>query len=167
MSNNEALTCIAPGDGESILVMTDLVTVKVRGQNSGERFALTEVLTPPRGGPPLLHRHRDAETFYILEGSFRFDTLQDGQIMSIEAAPGSVVHIPSLVWHNYKNITATHSKMMVVLQPGEMIDFFRELGVPATGETNTPRPSGPPDMHRVMEIQEKHHVESLNLPVKM
>lgn len=166
MANHDALTCLAPGDGELILVMTELVTVKVRGENSGGRFVLTEVSTPPQGGPPMMHRHFDEETFYIFEGFYRFDTLQDDQIMSIEAVTGSVVHIPSLVWHNYKNTGAVLGKMMVVLQPGDMINFFRELGVTAKVETNTPPKLEPPDMLRILEIQKKHHVESLNIPLK-
>ncbi len=162
----QAMSQIGRDEGESILVMTDLVTVKLRSQEGPGAFVLTEVSSPPQGGPPGLHRHPDQETFYVLEGMFRFDTLQGGQPTSVEARAGTVIHIPSMAWHNYKNVGQAPGKLLVILQPGEMIDFFRELGVPVTDRTNLPRPSGPPDMQRVMAITAKHHVEMMRPPVK-
>jgi len=158
-TTEQAMFHILNGVGESILVVSDLVTVKIRGQNSGGAFVLTEVSTPPQGGPPGLHRHSDQETFYVLESVYRFDTQQGDRPSSLEATCGSVIHIPSMVWHNYKNIGQVPGKLMVVLQPGNMLDFFRELGVVVSDKTNLPRPSGPPDMQRVMAIMKKHHVE--------
>jgi mannose-6-phosphate isomerase-like protein (cupin superfamily) len=158
MTSN-TLTHIAPGLGESIQVMTDRVTVRLQGESSYGPFALVEVSTPPQGGPPALHRHADQEVFRVLQGTFRFDTIADGQPASVEATAGSVVLIPSMVWHNYRNIGDTPGTLLVVLQPGDMISFFRELGTPAAGAGSTPRPPGPPDRSRVVAIAEKHHVE--------
>jgi len=156
---DQGLSHIPASEGESILVMTDLVTVKVPSQATGGIFVLTEVITQPQGGPPMLHRHPDQETFYVLEGRFRFDMLQADQPSSIEAVPGSVIHIPSMTWHNYQNIDTTSGKLLVVMQPGDMLDFFRELGIAVTDRTSLPQPSGPPDMQRIMAITKKHQVE--------
>ena len=158
----EALRHVPAGEGETLQVMLDQSTLKVRRREPGSAFALSEVATPPQGGPPGLHRHPDQETFYVLEGRYRFDTLHDGQPRSLEAGPGDVVHIPSLVWHNYKNIGATPGKQIVILQPGDLIDFFLELGVPVSDKANPPRPSGPPDMARIAAIMRKHHVEMMD-----
>lgn len=163
-TTRNALSLVAASEGENILVITDLLTVKVQSEDTKGMYAVTEVSTPPQGGPPGLHRHPSQETFYILEGTVRFDTMQDGQPHSLEVTPGSVVHIPSMTWHNYKNIGATPSKMLAILQPGDMLDFFRELGIPVTDKTNLPRPSGPPDMQRVKAITQKHHVEMMGPP---
>ena len=159
--SDAAVTYIPTGEGDSILVMTDLVTVKVRSKVDGAAFAFSEVSTPPLGGPPALHRHPDQETFYVLEGMFRFDTIQDDRPSSVEATSGAVIHIPGMVWHNYKNIGKTPGKLLVLLQPGGMIEFFKELGVAVGDQANPPRPSGPPDMARAMAIMQKHHVEIL------
>ncbi len=158
---DKEMTFVSSGEGEAILVMTDLVTVKARSENVDGAFVLAEVSSPPQGGPPMLHRHPDEETFYVLEGIFRFETMQDNQVQSVEATAGSVLHIPSMVWHNYKNIGSVPGKLIAVMKPGDMIDFFRELGIPVTDTSNLPRPSGPPDMQRVMAITRKHHVEML------
>ena len=140
MATDDSLAYVAPGEGEAILVMADLVTVKVRNDKGDNPFALTEVSTPPQGGPPSLHRHLDAETFYVIEGRFRFDTMQGDQPSSVEGGPGTVVHIPSMVWHNYKNVGETSGRMAALLQPGDMIDFFPRVGHPRgrQGESSPP-----------------------------
>jgi quercetin dioxygenase-like cupin family protein len=161
---DQRISYLSGHEGETILVMTDFVTIKFRGEDGDGIFVLAEVVSPPQGGPPMLHRHKDEETFYVLDGLFRFDTLQENHLDSITTTPGSVIHIPSMVWHNYKNIGATPGKLLVVLQPGDMVDFFRELGVAVMDKTNFPRPAGPPDMQRVMAITKKYHVEMMEPP---
>lgn len=155
----QAMLHLPTGVGESILVMSDLVTVKIRGQDSGGAFVVTEVSTPPQSGPPGLHRHPDQETFYVLEGTYRFDTLQGERRSSFEATRGSVVHIPSMVWHNYKNIGQVPGKVLVVLQPGNMLDFFRDLGIVVSDTSSIPQPAAPPNIQRVTAIVRKHSVE--------
>ena len=105
--------------------------------------------------------HLDEETFFVREGVYRFDTLGQGERHSLEATSGAVVHVPSLAWHNYKNVGQTPGKLVVLVQPGDLIDFFRELGIPVTDRTNLPRLAGPPDLARVAAITKKHHVEMM------
>ena len=164
LATEQAVFQVPAGEGETILVMTDLCTIKARQPAGPGAFALSEVTTPPGGGPPGLHRHPDQETFYVLEGRYRFDTMQGGQRVSLEAGRGAVIHIPSRVWHNYQNIGTEPGKQLVLLQPGDLIEFFRELGLAVTDRNNLPRPAGPPDLARLMAITEKHHVEMLSKP---
>lgn len=131
--------------GEHLLVVTDVLTLKVTGQESGGQFLVLEGRVPPGGGPPVLHRHTPAETFYILEGEFSFSMVDSDRRLQVQLAQvGDVVAIPPMLWHSYKNIGTVPGKFIAVLSPAGMEAFFREIGQPVSAPLNPPRPAGPP-----------------------
>jgi mannose-6-phosphate isomerase-like protein (cupin superfamily) len=145
------------GQGEHLLVGTDVVTIKASGQETSDRMLIIEVLVPPGGGPPALHRHAYAEVFYILEGDFEISTADaDNQLSTVKSKPGDTLAIPSLIWHNFKNVGTTPGKFLAVHSPAGMEAFAREVGTPIEDPLLPPQPTEPPS-----EEQRKQMVETI------
>ena len=115
--------CVAvPGIGLESRVRT----TKDFADSSIEPIETTNV---PGFGPPL-HRHREAEIVYILQGRYLFEV--DGK--RLEAAVGDTVVANGNVPHRFVNIDSNPSKQLVKIVPGcDALAFFTELGSPPRG----------------------------------
>lgn len=142
--------------GEHWLVAGDVVTVRASGRDTSGNLLIIEVNIPAGGGPPVLHRHDYAETFLIQEGEFEIGTADpDYVVTTVRAAAGDTVSIPSMAWHNFKNVGATTGRFIAAHSPAVMEDFMREIGRRIEDPRNPPEPEGPPseeEMRRMMEI---------------
>ncbi|MCC5930897.1 MAG: cupin domain-containing protein [Cyclobacteriaceae bacterium] len=110
---------------EQLMVLTDLITVITDSRDSNGKYAIFEERVPPLGGPPP-HTHPDEEIFYVVEGEFEF--ILNEITNSFKALPGSVVHVPSNALHTFKNVGNTQGLMVVLLSPGNLLNYFREIG---------------------------------------
>jgi quercetin dioxygenase-like cupin family protein len=95
---------VAAGDGERVRVFNSELTFKVRGDDTDGAYALILGEVKPQDGPPVMHTHPFAESFYVLSGEFVFSTVEDGEEVQLTAEPGSVVHVPAAVPHTFKNV---------------------------------------------------------------
>lgn len=156
----ETLHLTSAGQGEHLLVVTDVVTIKASGQATSGKLLIVEVRVPPGGGPPIIHRHNPAETFCILEGAFEINTVDaDNKLSTAQLTVGDTLAVPSMVWHNYKNVGATPGRFIAIQSPAGMEHFFREIGSPIADPLNPPQPAGPPSdaqRQRMMEIITKY-----------
>jgi quercetin dioxygenase-like cupin family protein len=98
------------------------VLVKVSAQDTGGEYCLVESVSPPFSGPPL-HSHVYEELFQVTEGEFLFEL--GGQQMT--AGPGDVVRIPGGAPHVFQNIGAGTGRMLVLVRPAGIEDYFADL----------------------------------------
>ncbi len=91
------------------------------GEATGPISVLEDV-SPPHHGPPL-HSHDFEEFFYILTGEFLFEL--DG--VPIQAQPGDFVHAPAGIPHVFQNTTDHNAKMLIIVRPGGIENYFAEL----------------------------------------
>jgi quercetin dioxygenase-like cupin family protein len=131
---------------EEILVLTDVIKVLVSNTEKGNGYAVFEENVPPLGGPPP-HRHPDEEIFYVLEGKFEF-ILNDME-NPFQVLPGSVVHVPSNAIHTFKNVGGTPGEMVVLLKPGDLLDYFRAIGTPIRNDKDRPDLTKVPDISKI------------------
>jgi quercetin dioxygenase-like cupin family protein len=83
-----------------------------------------ETTNAPGFGPPL-HRHRETEVFYVLEGRYLFEV--DGR--RFVAAIGDVVTAPGGSVHAFVNITDKPARQFIQILPGlDAVAFFLGLG---------------------------------------
>ena len=83
-----------------------------------------ETINEPGFGPPL-HRHRETEVFYVLEGRYLFEV--DGK--QFTADMGDVVTAPGGCAHTFVNITSAPARQLIQIIPGlDAVAFFRGLG---------------------------------------
>ena len=156
----ETIHVTKAGQEEHWLVGTDVTTIKASGRDTSGNLLVLEVNVPPGGGPPVLHRHGYAETFLFQEGEFEVSTLDaDDALSTVRVTAGDTVSIPSMAWHNFKNVGAAPGKFIAIHSPAVMEAFMREIGQPIDDPKNPPEPTGPPsdeERHRMMEIIQKY-----------
>ncbi len=141
------------GDGAHHLLGNDVITVKATSQSTSGHQLVLEVLVPPGGGPPLLHRHAYAETFYFLSGEFVVSTADAGhRLRTFRAGAGDTVAIPSMAWHNFRNDGDTPGRFLVVHSPTIMENLLQELGQPIEDPLRPPLPAGPPSDAQMKQL---------------
>lgn len=142
--------------GEHLLVGTDVVTIRASGDQTSGKVLMMEVTVPSGGGPPALHRHPSAEIFHILEGDFEVSTADHAcRVSTVTLAAGDTLSVPSMVWHNFKNIGQTAGRLFAIHSPAAIEKFARELGV-SLESPHAPFPSHDPPLEaQQQEIMQK------------
>jgi quercetin dioxygenase-like cupin family protein len=153
-------------DSRSLLVISELMTILLTGEETDGKYALVESITPPGEGVPFLHTHPQQETFYVLEGNYEiYGRDEEGNKFAVQAQAGSTVHVPGGAPHGFRNVGDTAGKVLLTLEPaGNMEVFFEEVGIPVEDKANPPAPSDPPDMEVLMKAFAKHNIYVLETP---
>ena len=93
-----------------------------------EELEVIDAIVPPGYSPPL-HRHDfGAESFYVIEGRARFVVGDREETLG----PGGYVRVPPSVPHSFETRGDTPSRMLDIVTPAGLWDFFAECGEPAT-----------------------------------
>ena len=147
------------GEGRAAWVVGDLYTVKASGEETGEAFALIEVMVPPQSGPPPHLHHREDEAFYVLEGEFEVHI--DEQRLT--AGPGSWIQMAKGSLHHFKNVGSRPAKMLILATPAGLDRFFLEAGRDATDTSPDSGAATPEDKERLLAVAPKYGIE-IKLP---
>ena len=130
------------------------MSVKLTNDDTDGIAAIFQQNVPPMSGPPL-HRHsREDEWFYVLDGEI---TLQiDGQQTILRAR--SSAFAPRHTAHTFQNFGPGAARMLVMVIPGRLQQFFEELsslnrGLPA------------PDLVRTEQLMHEYGIELLGPPL--
>lgn len=112
-------------DPAPILIPTIGLEVRVRIASAHDGvLTMIETTNAPSFGPPL-HRHRQTEIFYVLEGRYLFEV--DGR--RFQAETGDVVTAPGGVAHAFVNVGDRPARQLVQILPTiDAVGFFTELG---------------------------------------
>ena len=159
MDTTDTVNVTRAGEGEHWLFGADVTTIKASGRHTSGDLLVLEVTVAAGGGPPGLHRHEYAETFLFQEGEFEVSTLDaDGSLGTFNVAAGDTVSIPSMAWHNFKNVGAGPGRFIVVHSPAVMEEVIHEIGQRIEDPKNPPEPDGPPseEMLSMMEAIGRH-----------
>lgn len=140
-------------------VVGDNYTMLLGKDDTAGRYALIDMHVPSGGGPPP-HRHDFEEMFYVLEG--QIDITFRGETTTIN--PGEVVNIPARSPHNFHNSTDSHARMLCMITPPGLDDYFSQWGKPL------PTRTAPPDqtesetdrsLARAIELGPHYAIENL------
>ena len=160
METTNTIHVTRAGGGEHWFFGGDVTTIKASGRHTSGDLLVLGVTVAAGGGPPSLHRHEYTETFLFKVGEFEVSTLDaDGSFGAINVAAGDTVSIPSMAWHNFKNVGAGPGRFIVVHSPAVMEDVIHEIGERIEDPENPPEPDGPPseeEMRRMMEVIGRH-----------
>jgi quercetin dioxygenase-like cupin family protein len=143
------------GEGRTVWVVGDRYTIKSSGADTSGRFTLIEALVPPGGGPPPHIHSREDEAFYVLEGELLFHA--DGR--SFTAREGAYITLSRGSLHHFRNVGDKPARMLVVVTPSGLEDFFLEVGSEGVGPINPT----PEDIQKLVETAPKYGVE-IRLP---
>jgi len=151
----------APGGDRSAWYSGWLLTFLATGEETGDRYSLTEVVGR-RGHsvapPPHVHTRED-ECFYVVEGAI--DCHVGGEVIRVGA--GGFVVLPRGVPHRYE-LASAEARLLNLCVPAGFEGFYRALSVPAPSPVLPPAPEGPPDVGRLLAAAADHGVEILGPP---
>jgi quercetin dioxygenase-like cupin family protein len=147
---------IAAGEGERLWIVGDTMTLKATGESTGGGLVLIENLTAPGGGPPPHIHTTEDEFFFVLDGSFEIRIGDDTHALG----PGGFAYVPRGTVHNFRNASATPSRILVGFTPGGIEGFFRESGRPATDDGPAP-PLDADEIARTTAAAPKYGLEAV------
>ena len=128
-------------EGEARWWFGGLAVTKLTAAQTGGQISIVEVTEPPGAEAPLHVHHREAETFWVLEGDVTFEVGDT----RFEARPGDVAFGPRAVPHRY-SVGEAGCRMLFILTPGGFEGAIREMSTPAGTRTLPPESEQPPDM---------------------
>ena len=150
------VTHVPPGEGRSLWVLGELVTCKTTSEQTGGAFSLFEVTTQPGAGPPLHVQHREDESFYVLQGEFKF-MVED---RTISAGAGSLIYVPKGTLHAHENVGEGVGRMLESQTPGGLCEhFFEEAGKAVDDETGPLVFEDQPDAGRIVKLAAEYGIE--------
>ncbi|MFH7026767.1 MAG: quercetin 2,3-dioxygenase [Heteroscytonema crispum UTEX LB 1556] len=152
-----------PGEGSSSWVLGDLYTFKALAEETGNAYALIEIIMQINSAvPPHVHTQEN-ESFYIQEGEMEFQLGEE----TIVATPGTFVHSPKGQPHSFRNIGEKPVKFLCWLTPGGLEKFFMEVGTSVSEQNTTPPDVTPADIEKLMVTAPKYGLDILPPPVAL
>lgn len=138
-------------------VVGDTYTVLLTGADTDGRYGLIDMHVPPGGGPPL-HRHDFEEMFHVLEGEVRF-TFRGERVV---ARAGETVNIPARAPHHFVNASDRDARMLCMVTPPGLEEYFGRWGEPLAGRTTPPHPEERAERLRTaVALESAYKVETL------
>lgn len=153
MDTSTAIT-LKHGEGDSFWVLGDLYTFKATGKQTNGTFTIIDQVINPQSGPPPHIHHREDETFYIHEGQFSFLCGEKESILE----SGSFAYIPKGTLHTFKNIGKNQGRIMVIITPAGLEEFFYAIGTPAVDLTAPPA-IDPSVMEKIFQLSKKFQMD--------
>ena len=144
-------TLISSGEGKSINVIGNALTIRLHGGDTGGVLSVVESIDQPGGGPPPHIHHREDETFQVLEGEYEFTCAGK----TFTAQKGATIFAPRGVPHNYRYVGQTPGRLIVTITPAGFEKFFEEVDALGPQQQEIPR---------VIEIGKKYGLEFLPPP---
>jgi quercetin dioxygenase-like cupin family protein len=130
-----------------------LSQVRVRSEQTGGAFSLTDNLARRGSASPVhIHEHEE-ESIVVLDGDLRLVLNEDEHL----AGPGTVAVLPAGVPHAYV-VTSAEARFLTLHNPGGFEQFAAEVGEPAQALTLPPEPDGPPDLGAVAAVAARHGI---------
>jgi uncharacterized RmlC-like cupin family protein len=77
----------------------------------------------------------------------------------IEAKPGTFVNIPPNVLHSFKNETNENAKLIIVLSPAGLEQFFVETGLEVSNNSVKPPPLTDEQIQKLVSLASKYGME--------
>lgn len=143
------------GQGTTVWITGGRYAIKTAGRDTDGRFALIEAEVPPGSGPPPHIHRREDEAFYVLEGDVEFHA--DGSTFT--AAPGAWVTLPRNSLHTFRNTGETTARMLVLVSPAGLDDYFLEVGRPVRDDDPPSVPPTPGDIELLLSTGPKYGLE--------
>ncbi|NYH51040.1 deazaflavin-dependent oxidoreductase (nitroreductase family) [Nocardiopsis arvandica] len=114
-------------------VVGDDYTILLTGADTDGRYGLIDMHVPPGGGPPP-HRHDFEEMFHVVEGEVEFTFRGEKTIVRA----GETVNIPARAPHFFHNSSDRDARMLCMVTPPGLEDYFSRWGQPLPDRATAP-----------------------------
>jgi quercetin dioxygenase-like cupin family protein len=163
ISSTAAVVHRPAGTGPMTWAMGSLFEQLVSAEQTEGLLGLAVVTQPPGVATPL-HRHtREAEAFYLLDGTM---TYRAGEEV-FELATGSFLYLPKGLPHAFRVTGERPVRILALTVPGHLLHLYDEVGMPAA-ERRLPGEDGIPladEIARWNEIGPRYGLEVVGPPI--
>lgn len=152
-----------PGEGPATWAMGSLFERLASGEETAGAFGMSLITQPPGVATPLHLHTREAEAFYVLDGTL---TYQAGEEMHYLTA-GSFIYLPPSVPHAFRITGTTPVRFLGLVAPGGLLGLYDEVGMPAS-ERRLPGADGLPpeeEIMRWMEVGPRYGLSVIGPPI--
>ncbi|MGI4833622.1 MAG: cupin domain-containing protein [Janthinobacterium lividum] len=152
-----SIITLEPQAGPAVAMAGGTYRVVVSGEQTGQAYAVIDMLVPPHSGPTP-HAHADIqETFYVMEG----EVVARSETQVFTARKGAVINIPKGgAIHNFTNESNALAHLLCIVTPAGLDKFFQEVGQPITaGQPVSPQSPTPEQQQRIGEIAQRYGQE--------
>lgn len=111
---------LQPGMGTDLPAFGNVLSIRLRGEQTGNMISIMLETMPPGGGPPLHVHSREDEIFIVAEGQISYYV--NGKWA--EVGPGGLIYLPYGSEHCYKNIGTSPSRHWIIALPSDFENFF-------------------------------------------
>lgn len=143
--------------------MGSLFEQLLSARDSGGALGMSLVTQPPGTATPL-HRHtREAEVFFLLDGSM---TYQAGE-QTFRLLPGDLIWLPVGLPHAFRVTGQVPVRFLGLTTPGDLMALYDEVGIPAT-ERRLPGDDGLPmgeEIARWNEVGPRYGLQVVGPPL--
>jgi mannose-6-phosphate isomerase-like protein (cupin superfamily) len=143
------------GTGRALLGPGDMYTFLATGDSTDGALFQFEARVPRGGGPPPHVHHREAETFYLVQGRLEMHLGDD----VVAAKAGDYVYVPKGALHWFRNVGDESAVLLVTFAPAGFEGFFEETLEPCTDRSATPPPMSDEMLRRMIEAAPRHGLE--------
>lgn len=156
-----AIRTLDPQAGPDVSVVGDTYRVVVPGDQTGQAYAIIDMVVPPGGGPGP-HAHTDIqEAFYVMDGEVVFRS----ETQTYTARKGALVDVPKGgAIHSFTNERDTVAHLLCVVVPAGLEKFFEEIGQPVAAGQFLPRQTPTPEQQKQMQAKAEQYGQELFPP---
>ena len=133
-SNQDQTKYVPAGTAPAYCGPGDRIAFLITGAETGGAFFMAEASIVPGGGPPPHVHAREDESFYLQQGAL---CVQVGD-KTLNLSAGDFVHVPRGVVHSLKNVGEETVKLLLVVTPAGLENYFAEAFLPATDIADIP-----------------------------
>lgn len=133
-------------------VRRDMISLRLTSGETGGAYAMYEQTVQPGEGF-LFHGHWESdEMVYVLASEFDFKVDKT----HYRVTPGGFIFLPHRCGHSFRNTQRLLGKLLVVVSPGGMEGFWKEMAAYAPGKDIHPQ--------KLSETYHRHGMELLEAP---
>jgi quercetin dioxygenase-like cupin family protein len=154
--NNNKVKIVEPNRGKHMAVPGQINTIVVSKEDTGGTYSIIESKVFPGAAGPVPHiQTREHEGFYLVQGQLTFTVDKE----RIEAKQGTFINVPPNILHTFKNETDEIAKLITILSPPGMEQFFVDIGMEVTDNNVKPPPYTKEQIEKIPSLVAKYGME--------
>jgi mannose-6-phosphate isomerase-like protein (cupin superfamily) len=153
----------ASGDGPATWAIGSLFERLASAAETDGGLDVSLVTQPPGVATPLHVHTREAEAFFLLDGTMSY---QAGSTL-YRLSAGYFIYLPKGVPHAFRVTGTSPVRFLGLIVPGGLMDLYDEVGMPAT-ERRLPGLDGPPvdeQIRRWNEVSPRYGLRVVGPPI--
>lgn len=153
----------APGEGPATWAMGSLFERLCNGDETGGAVGMSLITQPPGIATPLHVHSREAECFFILDGTMTYRAGEE--YYALEA--GSFMFLPRGLPHAFRITGDAPVRFIGLTVPGSLMSLYDEVGIPAR-ERRLPGADGTPmseEIARWSEVAPRYGLQVVGPPI--